>query len=214
MPSFVPAPLVCPTCGERFTGREATGLDLDFDPAVRAAVFDLSLPVHRCPACAATVLHERGFAYTDVTRRQLVLYRPGAEWRDWRAGERWVERLHRDEIVGGPPSIAAVADEFRVRVVYGLPWLREKLVLWDAGLDDRVFEAAKRRLLLLRPRLVDEGRRLLVLDTIEGEGFAIVSLPPTPDRPALRFLIERALYDAAAADPPIDGAFVDLRRAG
>lgn len=216
MAVVTPTAITCTRCGETYRSHEHV-LGVTRAAELRPAILDGTLHTHRCPRCGEATARERGLVYADLDRGQLVLCRPRAELPRWRAAERQVERLFEGEIRGAAAeSVRARADDFVVRVVFGYAWLREKLLLWDAGLDDRVFEGVKLRLLQQQPMLLGAGRFDMVLDTLDDTRFAVMVLP-NGSGDAQRYVIERSVYaiaerDMAAAEAPT-GAFVDLRRA-
>lgn len=216
MAVVTPTPITCTRCGETYRSREHV-LGVTRAAELRPLILAGRLHTHRCPRCGAATARERDLVYADLDRGELVLCRPRAELRRWREAERQVERLYTDEICNAAAEhIRARADDFVVRAVFGYAWLREKLLLWDAGLDDRVFEGVKLRLLQQHPMLLGAGRFDMVLDTLDDAGFAVIVLPNGAGE-AQRYAIERSVYaiaerDMAAAKAP-EGAFVDLRRA-
>lgn len=215
MAVWTPTPVTCGRCGETWrSGELVPGVTRSAE--LRPAVLGGTLHTHRCPRCGALTAHERDLVYADLDRGQLVLCRPRGAITRWRAAEQQVDQLYRDEICGAPAeAVRGRADAFVVRVVFGYAWLREKLLLWDAGLDDRVFEGVKLRLLESAPALLGEGRLDLVLDTIEDAHFAVMALPNGPGE-LRRYLVDRSVYAVAERDGVAAaeaGAFVDLRRA-
>src|SRR5262249_22561095 len=106
-------------------------------------------------------------------------------------------------------------NRFKRRLVFGFRALREKLVLWDAGLDDRVVEAVKgdllreddqapRDVVLRIARVLDGGHLLFALyePVRPPEGLAPeepwVCKPPAPHD---FMTAPAAMYAARAAEP-------------
>jgi len=67
------------------------------------------------------------------------------------------------------PIVRSWAPRFKKRLVFGLPWLREKLLAWENNLDDRLLEAFK----LVLVRDMSSGnmnpRATIVLEAVEDE---------------------------------------------
>jgi hypothetical protein len=80
--------------------------------------------------------------YTDFDRDQYVSVetRLRRSWTDVRAVH---DRIFEESFGQGPPIASEMGVRFRKRLVFGFPALREKLMIWDAGLDDVVVESLK-----------------------------------------------------------------------
>jgi hypothetical protein len=68
---------------------------------------------------------------------------------------------------------------FLRRLVFGLPALREKLLIWDAGLDDYVVEAIKGDM-LARHELSPQEAELRVTGVLEGGHMVMARWDPRP----------------------------------
>jgi hypothetical protein len=84
--------------------------------------------------------------YTDFERHEYVASETPTS-ATWQAALARHQTVFRDCFEAGPPIAQDMGAAFKRRVVFGFRALREKLVLWDAGLDDRVVEAVKGDLL-------------------------------------------------------------------
>lgn len=140
--------------------------------------------------------------------------------------------MFRDCFEAGPPIAQDMGARFKRRVVFGFRALREKLVLWDAGLDDRVVEAVKgdlladdgaapREVVLRIARVLDGGHLLFAAyepaprpDDAPAEPRVVVQPAPYDflTAPAARYLARSAEPSAIARDYPWlgDDWFVDL----
>jgi hypothetical protein len=152
-------------------------LNVSRSPESRDALLSGELHATRCPACEQRVVFESQFDYLDFGRRQLLMIFPPDDEPRWAELEPMPAALYQraltDEVL--PPLVRQIGAGFRVRAVFGMAALREKVVLWDAGLDDAVVEAWKlgwmRRDPLARMRVerrpradhVEDGRLILVL---------------------------------------------------
>jgi hypothetical protein len=180
--------LPCPRCGAELAARLATGVHVARLPAIRDDI--LARRFHRaaCAACGATTEIRRPFVYTDFGRRHWILAATADDLARWPA---WEARLRRDvshAFDHGSPLAHGLADQLQARVVFGHDELREKLVVWDAGLDDALVECLKLRALASDPSLAAPASRLLVDraapdDTLELTWFAHAADPI----PARRF---------------------------
>jgi hypothetical protein len=92
----------------------------------------------------------------------------------------------------------------RCRAVFGYAELREKLVCWDAALDDRVLEALKLALFTQNAEWTANGSRGLELVEVGDDG-ALVFLHlgvATPGGAPVATRVDRTLYDHTAATEP------------
>ncbi|MGK0361145.1 MAG: hypothetical protein ACI9U2_003463 [Bradymonadia bacterium] len=134
--------LECP-CGTRFGATLLDGLDAGA-AAQREAILDGSLQRFTCPGCDAIRTAVSEMVYLDLPGRQMVMVAP-----PWRMGDHaryaaLAEAAFDTHVRRcAPPLVQALADEFRVRLVFGLDALAERLRAWDAGLDDQLIEAVK-----------------------------------------------------------------------
>jgi hypothetical protein len=76
----------------------------------------------------------------------------------------------------GPTMVADLARAFRVRLVFDLDELRERLAIWEAGLDDAIVECLKLLSLRERPDIVAHGHRIRMRG-ISPEGIVLASVP-------------------------------------
>lgn len=143
MSTFAPATLMCP-CGERVHADVADGLHISRLPEVRRAILDGTFHRFPCPACGRVLQIEKLLAYTDFPRRHWFTVVPE---RDLAIRGRWIqladESFRTTMVDRAAPIVKSWAPEFTRRVVFGLASLREKLVLSDEGLDDRLIELLK-----------------------------------------------------------------------
>ena len=113
-------------------------------PAVRQSILDGTFHRFACPACARVLQVEKLLAYTDFPRRHWLTVVPE---RDLALRSRWVRfadvTFQMTMTERAAPIVQSWAPEFTRRVVFGLASLREKLVLFDEGLDDRLIELLK-----------------------------------------------------------------------
>jgi hypothetical protein len=152
----------CPRCASELRAPVALGVHITRIPEVRDDI--LARRFHRvaCAACGGTTEIVTSFVYTDFGRGQWILVATPDQlprWRDWEA------QLRRDlshAFDRGSPLAHELADRLAVRVVFGCEELREKLVVWEAGLDDALVECVKVRAFASDPALAAPGSRLLV----------------------------------------------------
>ena len=154
--------LICGHCHHAFSTVLARGIHARRLPEVRAQILRGELHHVSCPACNATIDAHRDLAYTDFDRHHWVHVSTPAQLDGWAAVERYAVDTFDRYMRGGPPAVQELARPFRVRVVFDLDELREKLALWDADLDDGIIECVKLVCIRERPSIPGPGRRIRV----------------------------------------------------
>lgn len=137
--------VACSECGQRSTQTVYSSVNAARSPWLRDDVLAERLHVFECPFCRAEFVAETPFVYLDVPRGHWVVHYPPS-WEDaYPTHEADAGRLLREATSPpeAPERAATLLDGAQVRVVFGLAALREKLVGWDAGIDDAALEALK-----------------------------------------------------------------------
>lgn len=134
--------LPCP-CGHPQPVRVAESINVTRTPEARAEILAGSFHCFTCARCGAPLVHRGPWLYTDVERRQMISMRLPEEADAWADLEVVAERAFWQQYPRGGQSWRADADAYRLRLVFGQWALREKLILWDAGLEDAPVEVLK-----------------------------------------------------------------------
>lgn len=190
----------CATCAHAFT----VTVRRSIGPTERPAVLADRLHRVACPACGQALRHETPLTYLDPHTGDVVWVRPPEDEAGWSAwahhASAGLAAVQRAGAWQGPPA--------RLRLVFGLDALREKLVVHAAGLDDALVELVKRGIALRRPRVADGLRVRAVTST----GLQCVG-PGTPGLvvPHAQYARLAAQRDALAAAWPalFAGPWVD-----
>jgi len=209
-----PYEATCAACEHRWTVEIAHGLHITRLPHIREQLLTGRFQVFQCPRCAAPTVLEATAVYTDFERHEYVACETAAS-ASWQAAIARHQAVFRDCFERGPPIAQEMGRAFKRRLVYGFRALREKILLWDAGLDDRIVEAVKgdlleeegeipREAVLRISRVLDGGDLLFSIhdpirrpDDVPPGTPLVMPLPPARDfttAPA-------ALYRARAAEP-------------
>jgi hypothetical protein len=165
-------------CGHGFRIELASGIHATRLPAARQEIVDGSFQVVACQRCEHRMMVEGSMIYTDFERHQYVAV-------ECLVGMTADEALHRHQTIfaqsfeHGPPIAQDMGKGFRRRLVFGLPALREKLLIWDAGLDDHVVEAVKGDV-LARQGLSPQEAELRVAGVLEGGHIVLARWDPRP----------------------------------
>lgn len=157
MSHFSHATIACPACGEPYAADVADSLHVSTRRDLREDILAGRFHRFACPGCGAAATVEKLLAYTDFERWHWLTVVPPAELpaaAEWR---RFAQECFQKTMVERCPDLVrrSFAPRMLRRVVFGLASLREKLLCFDAGLDDRLLELLKldllRELGLLRP---------------------------------------------------------------
>ena len=142
-----PAQATCPRCGHEHEVAAIVAIHATHNPEIRERCLRGLHGLHGCPSCKRLVrVPLEGAFYSDFERGELV-YVVG---RSGRGLERAVERVPElvDEHFRRAPGLEpGTRETLSTRIVCGAQGLRDKLVVWDLGFDDRAVELWKLALL-------------------------------------------------------------------
>jgi hypothetical protein len=147
---FEPAQLSC-ACGTEFEVMAADSLHITNLPEVRQKIVAGDFHVFGCPSCGARVQLDKLLAYTDFERWQWFTVFPERALADWQGAVQFAESsFHATVEDRSAPLVKTWSPRLReqLRAVFGIQALREKLLVIDAGLDDRTIEALKLQILV------------------------------------------------------------------
>ncbi|HWU87324.1 MAG TPA: CpXC domain-containing protein [Kofleriaceae bacterium] len=218
-----PARVRC-ACGTELDVMAADSLHVTNLPEVRDQILRGELHVFRCPACGARVQLDKLLAYTDFDRWHWFTVFPEAALDTWQEAVQLAEQSFASTLEErSAPIVKTWSPKFRtgMRAVFGMQALREKLMIADAGLDDRTIEALKLQLLewyelpyapgahLWFSRIEDD-QLVFAWATAAGPGAAPPVLVAVPFTAYQRLAIDR---DTARALAPVlaDSIAVDFR---
>lgn len=171
------AALACPACAERFDVALFRGMRIGRLPDVRRAILMRTFEVFDCPCCGARVqAHHTPLVYTDFARFQYIAVE-GRGSADVGAALARHRAAFDHAFLFGPDLAEELGRQVAPRLVFGLGALREKLVLADAGLDDRVVEAVKGDL-LREAGLAPQQAQLRVEEVLDGGHLLCARLGP------------------------------------
>jgi hypothetical protein len=203
--------LCCPGCGARTIEPIAESVNAGRSAPLRELVRKGEFQRYTCAACGQRYAVDSPFSYIDFPRRLWFCVFPLASESRWRELENEPRRLCREYLVEhGPPHLQEVAAALRVRAIFGLDALREKVLCLEAGLDDRALEACKLDVMRAGGTLSPQRRRRLV-----AVDDATIVLSPDPTENAPLHLRREALDDPRWATVLAElgaGPYVDLGR--
>lgn len=152
MSKFVPADIQCP-CGETYRVQVAESIHAPRVPEIRQQILDGSFHRFTCPHCQQRSSVDKLFIYLDFDAHHWLTVFPEADL----ARRSYYQKLDEDSfrrtmLERAPDLVKRWAPSFTRRVVCGRAGLREKLIVFESGLDDRMIELMKLDLI--------RGRRL------------------------------------------------------
>lgn len=177
MSTFRPHAVACPSCAHSVEVHLLEGMHITRIPDVRAAILAGRFHTFTCPACGDSFVIEVPAIYTDFPAGQYVAVEVG-EPVDLAPSVGRHQRVFDECFTLGPPAAQELALTMRTRLVYGYPALREKLLVWDAGLDDRVVESLKGSW-FEREGIAPASERLRVVAVLDGGHLLCARLEPS-----------------------------------
>jgi hypothetical protein len=190
--------LVC-ACGHRFPVEIWDGVHVSQWPELRQQVLDGTFHRFPCDACGVTAIYDDLLGYTDFPRRHWFTIAPAVDLAYRSKWNELAENSFRATMVEfAPPLVREWSTEMTRRLIFGIQSLREKLVAFDAGLDDRVVE-------LLKLQLIRDGVLPFVADArVELAEVTHDGLRFERRTGDLELTVPRAMYGALAVSLDLD----------
>ena len=132
--------ITCPKCGQQSPFMIWQSVNTMVDPEMKAAVRDLSAFRFTCPNCGNQAVINYGFLYHQMEDRIMVYYAETDK-----DAEDFMSAFNKDKFPEGTKDFLGdfLNDNYMIRIVRSQFELREKLAIFDAGLDDRIIEIFK-----------------------------------------------------------------------
>lgn len=136
--------LSCAFCGAEQVVSLAVSVDGERSRPLRDAIVAGRFQGIECGVCGRVTVADGPFLYVEMEARRFIGCQPRAWEASWRELEGEVlDTWRRTFIDHAPETVRRMSAGFVVRTVFGLHALREKLLCFDAGLDDRLVEVLK-----------------------------------------------------------------------
>jgi hypothetical protein len=210
MSTFEPARIRC-ACGAEQDVELANGLHISKRPDIRQQILEGTFHRFPCPACGGSVQIENLLAYTDFPKHHWFTIVPEDEL-PWRGERVAFAKLafQKNMVERAAPIMQDLAPKMKQRVIFGLASLREKIICFDADLDDRLVEALKLQLLRdLELPFSPAGYFHLVEVTGNELAFELSASPDSYQ--TKRMVIPRSMLDELACDAAqIEAALPEL----
>ena len=132
--------VTCPKCKKEHEFAIWTSINVTLDPDQKEAILNRKAFTFECPDCKEKTLYSYDFLYHDMEQK-IMIYHVTTNEALVQAMEGFSQMTNvgvDDGILNGPE-----VEGYRKRIVRTLNDLREKIFIFDAGLDDRVVEIFK-----------------------------------------------------------------------
>lgn len=136
MTKIEPIEVTCPSCGSQGIYQNHASANVTLDPDLKERVMDGSLFVYECPNCGDNLNVVTSCLYHDMTKQLLLQLDPDAE-------DDSQLRSVLDTITESGVNLGFTDAGYEVRLVSSLNDLREKILIADDDLDDRIVEIIK-----------------------------------------------------------------------
>jgi len=173
--------LDCPACGAPSPFTEHSSIHVRGNPGLKIKLMNGALNRFQCRACGREAQVEHPVLYNDAADGNLMIQLDPT-------GE-----LTPESFAALGPAMAPLGDVV-TRVVHRRNDLIEKILLADAGLDDRVFEVLK---LILVAQEDSLGKASIYFEGIKGHEFTLTILDEEGTSGAS---IDKGLYDQIRGD--------------
>lgn len=202
MSTFNPIEVACPACNAKQMVTVPESANVQRQPDWRDKVLQGTFMRSSCERCGEPFVIERELLYTDLDAGVFIGVFP-EQRRDQRAScvQAVEQAFHQAVGNEAPAAVRAGMRHVQPRVCFGYTELREKVLCFHAGLDDRMVEALK---LALIPGLVTDQAEFqgLVLVAVEDDGSLIfIERPNGTIVQEPRFVrVQRPAYDELKSD--------------
>ena len=124
--------ITCPKCGAKGPFTVWDSVNVEDSPSLRGQLMDESIFVWTCPDCGHTVYVTFSTLYHDSTNQFLLFF-------DHKTGDKDIE----DSPFPDGEAFEQFNKTYRLRFVHGINNLKEKIFIFEEGLNDIVIELLK-----------------------------------------------------------------------
>lgn len=128
--------VTCPKCNQDHPFVMWGSINTTLNPEMKAAVKDRSAFLFECPSCGEKTYVDYGFLYHQMEDRIMIHYAHSDE-----NAEEVYKMLTEDDPTGMIQDMRK--ENYLIRIVRTQNELREKIAIFDEGLDDRIVEIFK-----------------------------------------------------------------------
>lgn len=222
MSLFSKVSLSCPACGASISTEAARSINADRRPDLKDAILRNHLQTTTCDACSEIFRLQPEFSYVDTAAGLWIACYPATAIGAYATIEDDVGRMFATTYGSAAPKAAQdIGENLDVRMTFGWPALREKVLTRQAGLDDRVLELVKLDLLRRLPDApLTAGVELRLTEVTEAK-LRLIWTERETETVRQEIEADRALYQEVADHPDgwksvrdqfAVGAFVDIQK--
>ena len=198
----------CPFCGGRIQLTYYTSINSVLDPELSERVKDGTIFEASCPSCGETIQLFTALLYHDMENHAMVQLVAGPG--DFPEAVEMIERFKKDSESMGDASLSKAG--YAIRVVSSPNYLRDKAIVFAAGLDDRAVELCKAFLIASQSDVADKHCEAYVQAVHEDRS---IDLAVFLGDDAGTATIPGSVYDKAltlfdSSDPDGSGLVIDL----
>ena len=207
----------CPSCGCEGEADVYKAIDVTMNPELRERVIEGGILFADCPKCGEQLKLPEEVLYSDTERRFLINMYPPEQVGQW---EQFVAR-DREALKRGSDEGLDVS-RVRCRTCFGINELKEKIAIFEAGLDDKTMEIVKLIIytqneaqfpngapVMLFAGLGDDGAWVFwVYDDVEHHEFGHMAVSPGIEKTDFSEFLAREEFQRLVEEP-----FVNYRKA-
>lgn len=185
-----PITVKCPKCGAEVQSTQWVSVNAAQDPQLKQQMLDASLFRLSCPSCGHEGLLAYPMVYVDPDKKLIIGLVMNEEQIDQCA-----QSLESLTVDGAPVDVSS----YTRRVVLDQNDLREKIMIFDCQLDDRVVQIAK-IVVFTQIQMTQPGKEVYQIYFIcpqEGEQALQVIFS---DGSSVNYMLAKELYDSIAQD--------------
>src|SRR5262245_7765555 len=201
MSMFQTEQIECPACGSNVAFDVVYSVNAVLRPDLRSAILDRTFQRQECGECGHAFRVEPEMTYLDAKRKQWILVRPFSDLQEWGQMEDYARTFFNAAFGPEAPGPSqALGRGLQVRVTFGWPAVREKILCAELGLNDVELELLKFSLLrsVDNPPLSDTTELRLI--GLQGDKLGLVWQDVESEEPREAMAVPRGLYDEIAAD--------------
>ncbi|WP_264214215.1 CpXC domain-containing protein [Leisingera thetidis] len=204
MSLFHPVNLVCPQCEAPVSMMAVGSVNADRRPDLREDILTDRFQDVACGACGESFRLQPQFNYLDAGRGQWIAAMPASRMRDHLELEDEATALFSSSYGTNAPAAAReVGSGLAVRLTFGWPAIREKLLVRQLELDDVIVEMMKLHILRsVETAPLSEGVELRLVDADEeGDGYVFAWLETASEKFVEYLSVPAELYKAIQDNP-------------
>ncbi len=193
--------ITCPKCNKEHPFTIWESINTQLDPEMRPAVKDRSAFLFECPTCGEKTYVDYGFLYHQMEDGIMIHYANSDE-----NAEEIYKMITGDDSAG---LFREMLDaDYLIRIVRSQNDLREKISIFDEGLDDRIIEIIK---LFVLSKFQDENKdyKSIALYYSKNEDDDCIEIY-ADNQYSGHFVIPREFYDRLCKE--YSGIIPDLRK--